>query len=291
MPPKVTKSPALSDTGLKPLTRGASSVLSQSEDILKAIAALQASQEKLLKLNKQNCEKQLAQFNELKENLGSISSQITELKAENSSLRAELSTLKSKIHELEASSTSSPESSVIQLVREISERDSCSSNVVAYGIPESSAPSLREKIADDVKLISDTLAPLSVSISSDVKLFRIGRNVKNSARPLKIIFKTKVEAASFLSSVGEARRSRVLLPAGVKFVRDKTKLERKLLRESHEELDRRKLNGEEGLSIKYVNGIPEIARLNPKNDNQGRYAPRSQPPVYNSSQENHLSTP
>jgi len=277
MPQKTNTSPlSLTGTSNKPITRSASSS-SQSDDILKAIAKLESSHQQLLKLNQQTSAQQTAQFEELKSNLGNISTQISDLKAENSNLRAELTALKSKIHLLESTpSTSSPQLPLFELIQELSERDKCSSNVIAYGFTESNSSTPQGRVADDMKSVSDVFSNLSFNIPTDAKLFRLGKNITNTPRPLKIIFKSKAEAASLLSSISEARKSHVNLPPGIKFVRDKSKLERKLLRQLHEELDHRKQNGEINLSINYINGIPQILSSVSKNHTRGRLSPTSQ---------------
>jgi len=55
------------------------------------------------------------------------------------------------------------------------------------------------------------------------------------------------------------------LPTGVKFVRDKTSLERKTLRACHQEIDRRTQNGEADLTISYINGVPCVTKSRSKN--------------------------
>lgn len=266
-------SPSLPDPGDKPITGSTPPGDSHADDILKTVAAMRSSHEKLLELNQQNSVEQSAQFDQLKLTFGNVSSQIADLKAENSSLRTELSALKDKVHLLETTSgTSSPHMPLINLIQELSERERCSSNVIAYGIPELHSRSSREKIANDKKFVFELFFNLSINVPTDVKLFRIGKNYNNDPRPLKIIFKSKTEAASLLSSLNETRRNYVYLPPGIRFVRDKSKLERQLLRESHEELERRMHNGEKDLSISYNNGIPQI------NSATSKPVPNSFPP-------------
>ncbi|CAI6377690.1 unnamed protein product [Macrosiphum euphorbiae] len=188
MPQKTNIFPlSLTGTISKPVTRSALSS-SQSDDILKAIAKLESSHQQLLKLNQQTSAQQSAQFEELKSNLGNISTQISDLKAENSNLRAELTALKSKIHLLESTpNTSSPQPPLLELIQELSERDKCSSNVIAYGFTESTSRTPQERIADDTKSVSDVFSNLSFKFPTDAKLFKLGKNVTNTPRPLKII--------------------------------------------------------------------------------------------------------
>lgn len=148
--------------------------------------------------------------------------------------------------------------------------------MIAYGFTESTSSTPQGRSADDMKSVSDVFSNLSFNIPTDAKLFRLGKNITKTPRPLKIILKSKAEAACLLSSLSEARKNHANLPPGIKFVRDKSKLERKLLRQLHEELDLRKQNGETILSINYINGIPQIISTVSKNHTRGRPSPTSQ---------------
>lgn len=47
-------------------------------------------------------------------------------------------------------------------------------------------------------------------------------------------------------------------------------MERQLLRSAHAELERRKQSGESNLVVKYINGVPSVTKMQPKNDVAGR---------------------
>jgi len=144
------------------------------------------------------------------------------LKVENSNLHTELSALKNKIHLLESTPhVSSPQLSFIEFIPELSERDNCGSNVIAYGFPESTSRTPQSRIANDMKFPIFHLISLLI-------LFRLEKNVNNTSRSLKIIFKSKVEAAFLLLSHSEAKKRDVKLSPDIKFVRDKSKLELKI---------------------------------------------------------------
>lgn len=84
-------------------------------------------------------------------------------------------------------------------------------------------------------------------------------------RPLKINFGSKSKAAEVIESYSSAKRSGALFPPSFRIVRDKTILQRDLLKTYHSGLDLRISNGETGLSIKYVNGVPRVVSDRSKN--------------------------
>lgn len=69
-----------------------------------------------------------------------VSSQITELKAENSILRGELEAIMGKVVIFESNASSvQPHEIVSQVLRESFEHERCSTNLIAYGVPESTS--------------------------------------------------------------------------------------------------------------------------------------------------------
>lgn len=123
----------------------------------------------------------------------------------------------------------------------------------------------KKKLPMTRKCVSEVIFKLSINVPSNIKLFRIGKNDNNITHPLRIIFKSKVEAASISHHLvlgGVARRDHAQFPPNIKFVRD----------ESHEKLDRRRLNGEKDLSICYINGVPQvITATSKKRHRRARY--------------------
>lgn len=235
----------------KPITRSGSSANSTG-DILKAIAALQSSHEKLLKLNQQNSAKQSAQFDELKLNLGSISSQISELKAENSNLRIELTTLKDKIHLLESShidhqgntsSVSNQDGS--NIMNEIHDRLRRSNNIIVYNVPDPADESQSAHgLADD--LFND------LSLNCGYTTARCLGKPGQRPRPLLIELKSVGDVSNFLHIKSKLRRTDRWKDVWVN--RDLTAMQRAYFASLRTELRSKHANGDLRWTIKHVNG-------------------------------------
>jgi len=256
------------DTPIKPTTkasshRGVSTSIS-NEDLM---TALKSFKSEILASSKASSALQVSQYDDLKCGLTSLCTQLTEIKAENTLLRNEINTLKTKVSSLESSRhTVQPQSVVGQVLQETFERDRCRLNLIAYGVPESASTDIPQRIAQDRQAITDILESLGNTIPLNTKLVRLGKiRSDNAARPVKIIFMTTESAASALSQFNQARNSGTTFLDGFRLVRDKTVLERKLLRDCHAELDRRTRDGEVGLKIMFENGSPKVGPSVSKN--------------------------
>lgn len=248
-----SKSPVIT-TGSKPATRSGTPT---NGDRMQAIAGMQASQS--------------SQFRELQVSLTSVTKQLSDLKNGNLLLRNEVSSLAARIAILEADHIVPVNDDLpSKFLREISERYSCDLNVIAYDVPESSSSSPSQRIIDDASELSNVLSSINTTLPVDVKVVRLGGHLSKKPRPLKLIFKSKDEAANLLLKFRQSIRNGCNISNNIRLVRDKTSLERQLLRSSHAELERRKHSGELNLVVKYINGVPSVTKMQPKNDVTGR---------------------
>ncbi|KAL4134890.1 hypothetical protein QTP88_006580 [Uroleucon formosanum] len=104
------------------------------------------------------------------------------------------------------------------------------------------------------------LSPIKIDLPTDLKLVRHGNNKARKPRPIKIICKSRGNAAQLIAEFRQAVRSGSSIRDGLRIIRDKTSLERKLLRTSHIELENRNKSGESNLVISYVKGVPTVQR-------------------------------
>lgn len=82
-----------------------------------------------------------------------------ELKSENVSIKQELATLKTNVSALESGDTKMPvptTEQLPQLLQELSEREKYLFNAMVRGFLESTTTSPVDRVADDLKLLSDT---------------------------------------------------------------------------------------------------------------------------------------
>jgi regulator of replication initiation timing len=235
-------------------TRSQTSKNSSNDDIMKAIKSLSTSQS--------------TQFKELQNSITGLTSQVADLVTENASFRAEIAVLRSRVDLLESRPIQSSDLSS-KIFRESAERSKIEYNVIAYGVPESAANTGALRFKDDVIVFSNYLNNISISVPTGPKLIRLGNNNANKPRPLKIICQSKDEASQLIHNFSSQVRNGVLVPSGFRIVRDKTTLERELLRKAYAELEQNKKDGSSGLTVSYVNGVPSLIKSGQKNRNLG----------------------
>jgi hypothetical protein len=123
---------------------------------------------------------------------------------------------------------------------------------------ESTSTSPVSRIAEDIKLLSDTTQLLSITLPSNIKSLRLGRANNKNPRPLKVIFPSKEQALKCINDFNVGRRSQDVPNLTISVARDRTLLERQEIRRIYSELDNRKKSGELNITIRYRNGIPTI---------------------------------
>jgi len=64
---------------------------------------------------------------------------------------------------------------VSQVMHEQFERERCSTNLIAYGIVESSSSSIPERVTHDKSKVKEILGSLGDSITSSSKFIRLGK--------------------------------------------------------------------------------------------------------------------
>jgi hypothetical protein len=206
---------------------------------------------------------QASQFKDLKDDIKKLSSDV---KAENALLREEVNMLKEKVSSLEGSDSSvTPSSIVTHVLHKTYDREKRASNVLIYGVVEPTSSNTSQRIIDDKVTLDKILRILGNIDIATPKLIRLGRLRPDVNRPLKAILNSKEEAEKLLKFFSESRLSCVTLPHNFRTVRDKTDLQRRLLKSCHSELNQRNQDGEEGLQIKYVDGFPKVVLVQSKN--------------------------
>lgn len=223
-----------------------------NENIMTAILSVQTTQTE--------------QFDELRNSIKSLTSDIIALKSENSVLRSEFVSLKAKVGDLESNTTKHRyENTVVQMLRESNERSRCNHNILVFGITESTADNGVQRALDDKINLTNLLSSLSLQLSSNVKLIRLGSNTAKKPRPLKVCFHSKKEVDDMLSSYFNALHNGLQIPTNFRISRDRTSLERDILRAAYTELNQRREAGELNIKVSFINGVPSVIKFNPKN--------------------------
>jgi hypothetical protein len=111
---------------------------------------------------------------------------------------------------------------------------------------------------------------LENAVPEKFKLIRLGRARADFIRPVKIICENKDAAFNLFSAYNSAKRLGKPFPEGFRMSKDRTLLQRKLLRSCYEDLERRVKSGETGLRVMFVNGLPTVGSILSKNGD-GRF--------------------
>ncbi|KAF0753742.1 Uncharacterized protein FWK35_00013596 [Aphis craccivora] len=221
-----------------------------NEDIMAAILSVQTFQTE--------------QFDELRNSIKSLTSDIIALKSENSVLRSELVSLKAKVGDLESNTTKHRyENTVVQM--KSNERSRCNHNILVFGITESTVDNGVQRALDDKVNLTNLLSNLSLQLSSNVKLIRLGSNSAKKPRPLKVCFHSKKEVDDLLSSYVNALHNGFQIPINFRLSKDRTSLECDILRAAYTELNQRREAGELNIKVSFINGVPSVVKFNPKN--------------------------
>jgi hypothetical protein len=102
-------------------------------------------------------------------------------------------------------------------------------------------------------------------VRPEFKPIRLGKIISATPRPIKLIFENHNVAAQVLLAFRSAKSNTTITLPPISMVRDKTPLERELLRACHQELDRRSQAGESGLIISYRNDVSCVLKSRSKN--------------------------
>lgn len=112
---------------------------------------------------------------------------------------------------------------------------------------------------DLVKKLIDAFDPSSNHC--DFKTDRVGRKLPNKSRPLKLILNHKSDVHTFLSSFSSENAGNAdQRLSSVKASRDRTPREIEFFNSLKTEVEARKSQGENDITIKYVNNVPSIVK-------------------------------
>lgn len=138
------------------------------------------------------------------------------------------------------------------IMREQEDRKVRSKNIMIYNAPEIEMRDDREKLKADRKFVVEKLNPIVAELDI-IKVIRVGKPSVSTPRPLKVVLRSTEIAVNVL------RNSRSF-GFELKVRNDLTVMQREHLKILNSELERRRGDGELGLTIKYNYGIPEIVK-------------------------------
>lgn len=145
-----------------------------------------------------------------------------------------------------------------QIIREVQERKRRENNIIIVGIPEQNSISTQDRILKDESEVLNITTMIDKNLPKPNKIFRIGKYTPGKTRKIKVCFDKSEPVMLIL-------RSKYKLPDNVKIFSDQTPAQQKYFMNIKDELTLRMKNGESDLTIKYINGIPNIVKSVPKN--------------------------
>lgn len=147
-----------------------------------------------------------------------------------------------------------------QIIKEIIDRSNRKKNIVLAGLLVQTSTSAEERISGDGKDILNITSQVCQNPPKPIKIFKIGKYVPGKHRRVKICFDTSNSVKYFL-------RNKDKLPENVKIFSDQTPAQQQYLKCLKEKLARRQNDGENELTIKYINGTPTTIKTPSKNPN------------------------
>jgi len=145
------------------------------------------------------------------------------------------------------------------IINEINDRNSRATNLIFYNIEECDSNQSVDRIAHDINQINNTIK--SIGVDSEIvplKVIRLGRYQSGKLRPIKAVFSTSTNTFDILKN--KRKLSLHVPPSRINISSDRTLLQRDSMKKLRDELAARSSNGETGLIIKFIKGVPRIVK-------------------------------
>jgi hypothetical protein len=160
----------------------------------------------------------------------------------------------------DSSNTSSVHFSNEFIFNEINECNRCANNLLFYNIEECNSNRLDDRISFDLVQINNVIKTILVDTSIiPKKVIRIGRSQAGKSRPIKVIFDSKSDVFDIIKNKRKLSQCNSSL-SSINISTDRTLYQREAMKKLREELKQRTSKGEMDLTIKFVNGVPDIVK-------------------------------
>lgn len=143
------------------------------------------------------------------------------------------------------------------VISELNERHKRSRNIMIFGVTEVRGASKSERNARDAEFVAGVFSCLNVSVRA-ASISRVGKLLENRVRPVRVVMQHETDVQDVL------RNARTLRDRdGFKHViisNDQTPRQQLRYRAVRAELQDRTANGEAGLTIRTISGVPKIIK-------------------------------
>ncbi|XP_061728918.1 uncharacterized protein LOC133533861 [Cydia pomonella] len=193
-----------------------------------------------------------------------ISSEISSLKQHISNTDDKIKSLQTDINVLKSeSSADNPNTRPLDeegLIKEIRERAYREKNIIIYGISELADGNIQEKQQHDNNEVHNITQLIIENSPVPQQIFRLGKFNPNKTRPVKVCYDSAQTVKQILRNKNKIENKEAKIYA------DLTPTQQNNLKALRQELRTRQENGENNITIKYVDGCPKIITTNtPKN--------------------------
>lgn len=139
------------------------------------------------------------------------------------------------------------------LLRELKDREKRCSNLMLFNAAESSSSDVKQRIADDTRIVRTVMDTLGAGHVGLVKVVRLGKR-GNKVRPVKLVLSSRNDVIECL------KHKHRLSDTVYRISADLTELQRSHISDLRKELKVRVEHGETDLTIKYIEGLPKIVK-------------------------------
>lgn len=145
-----------------------------------------------------------------------------------------------------------------KIIREVTERESRKSNLVLFNIPELNNSSKAEQTTSDVTTVNEILDSLNVplTIQAATRLGKYDPTNLQLKRAIKVTLPQPSNVYDVLRNCKKLKNNEKY--KAVTIIKDRTPQQSAYFKSIRQQLNSRMANGENGLSIKFINDIPTI---------------------------------
>lgn len=140
-----------------------------------------------------------------------------------------------------------------QLFEEFEDRRRRAKNVIITNVPESNGDTQEDKKSEDMNAVMDLITHCGLEDVDIKKCYRIGKSIPNKNRPICVVFPTEDCKLSVLSKY--RTRNNIYIST------DLTKMQQDKAYRVRKDFRARVRDGEQGIRLKYHNGIPTIVHV------------------------------
>ncbi|CAH2098604.1 unnamed protein product [Euphydryas editha] len=193
---------------------------------------------------------------------GKIKLELINISGFRTNIEEKVKTIENELVTIKSGSTTAitkPSFSYEDFISETYERAKREKNIIIRGITEIRSLNSEERLSYDTEEVMKIMKMAVPDCTKPIKTIRIGKYNPDIPRPIKIILPTSEAAKSILRNKSKIKVN------NIKLYSDETPYQQKYRNNLRNELKRRLEGGEKDLTIKYINGVPKITKIQPKN--------------------------